>query len=92
VREEYSLLVVLFFFRRIYRYTITAITTKRATKPSTNPRMSLVGEVELTVFGGEAFVVALVPVGEEITAVVLVIDELAVEIDLVVGVGRRRRS
>ena len=54
--------------------------------------MSLVVEVELTVFGGEAFVVALAAVGEdaavgeETTAVVLVIDELAVEIGFVVGV------
>jgi hypothetical protein len=48
--------------------------------------MILVVEVELTVFGGEAFVVTLAPVGEETTAVVLVIDEPAVEIGLVVGV------
>ncbi len=44
--------------------------------------MSLVVEVELTVFGGEAFVVALAHVDEETTAVVLVINELAVEIGL----------
>jgi hypothetical protein len=76
----------LLFSRRRYRYTITATTTTRAPKPTTDPSMSLVVQVELTVFGGKVFVVALAPAGEGIRAVVLVIDELFVEIGLVVEV------
>lgn len=48
--------------------------------------MSLVVQVELTEFVGKAFVVALAPASEGVTAVVLFINELVVEIGLVIEV------